>query len=135
MDAKKIIKRLCVGAMALACASMAHAETYPSKPIKLIVPWPAGGGVDTSARMISEPLAKRLGQPVVVENRPGAAGNIAPALAAQADPDGYPLLMGSLSPNAVNPHLYPKLGFDPIKDFAPVALVYVVPSFVVVPAD
>jgi len=134
MNAMRIIKSLCAGALLLACAGAAHAETYPSKPIRLIVPWPAGGGVDTSARMISEPLSKRLGQAIVVENRPGAAGNIGTALAAKADPDGYTLLMGSLSPNAVNPHLYTKLDFDPIKDFSPVALVYVVPSFVVAPA-
>lgn len=135
MHGMRIIRTLFAGALLLACAGMAHAETYPSKPIRLIVPWPAGGGVDTSARMISEPLSKRLGQPIVVENRPGAAGNIGTALAAKADPDGYILLMGSLSPNAVNPHLYSTLGFDPIKDFSPVALVYVVPSFVVVPAN
>ena len=84
--------------------------------------------------MIAEPLAQRLGQPIVVDNRPGAAGNIGTALAAREKPDGYTLLMASLSPHSVNPHLYTKLGFEPIKDFAPVALVYTVPSFLVVPA-
>ncbi len=116
-------------------AGLAQAETYPTKPIRLIVPWPAGGGVDTAARIIAEPLAQRLGQTVVVENRPGAAGNIGTALAAHEKPDGYTLLMASLSPHAVNPHLYDKLGFEPIKDFSPVALVYTVPSFLVVPAS
>ena len=116
-------------------AGLAHAQAWPNRPIRLIVPWPAGGGVDTAARMISEPLAQRLGQPVVVDNRPGAAGNIGTAVAAHEKPDGYTLLMASLSPHSVNPHLYTKLEFEPIKDFAPVALVYTVPSFLVVPAN
>ena len=131
MDAWRTFKRVCLSAIVFA----AHADTYPSKPIRLIVPWPAGGGVDTSARIISQPLSERLGQAIVVENRAGAAGNIGTALAAKEKPDGYTLLMGSLSPNAVNPHLYTSLGFDPIKDFAAVALVYTVPSFLVVPAN
>ena len=127
--------RFGLAAMLCACVGLAHAQAYPSRPIKLIVPWPAGGGVDTAARMIADPLAKRLGQPIVVENKPGSAGNIGTAQAAREKPDGYTLLMASLSPNAVNPHLYEAntLGFEPIKDFAPVALVYTVPSFLVVP--
>lgn len=118
----------------LCAAGAAFAQAYPSKPIRMIVPWPPGGGVDTSARLISQPLSERLGQPIVIENRPGAAGNLGTELFTKEKPDGYTLLMGSLSPNAVNPHLYARLGFDPIKDFAFVARVYVVPSFVVVPA-
>jgi len=129
-----VIVRLAILAVVTASAGLAHAQAWPTRPIKLIVPWPAGGGVDTAARMISEPLGQRLGQPIVVDNRPGAAGNIGTALAAQEKPDGYTLLMASLSPHSVNPHLYAKLGFEPIKDFAPVALVYTVPSFLVVPA-
>jgi tripartite-type tricarboxylate transporter receptor subunit TctC len=125
---------LCLGAVLMAVAAAAQAQGYPTKAIKLIVPWPPGGGVDTAARMIAPPLEKRLGQPVVVENRPGAAGNIGTAIAAKEKPDGYTLLMGSLSPNAVNPHLYTNLGFDPVKDFEAIALVYTVPSFLVVPA-
>lgn len=126
--------RACVLLLLVAGAGLAQAQNYPTKPIRLIVPWPAGGGVDTAARIVAEPLAQRLGQAVVVENRPGAAGNIGTALAAREKADGYTLLMASLSPHAVNPHLYDKLGFEPIKDFAPVALVYTVPSFLVVPA-
>lgn len=128
------IKQFILAVTMLAVGAIAHAQTYPSKPIRLIVPWPPGGGVDTSARLIAQPLAERLGQPIVVENRPGAAGNIGTAQFTQEKPDGYTLLMGSLSPNAVNPHLYTKLGFDPVKDFEFVALAYVVPSFLVVPA-
>ena len=84
---------------------------------------------------MSQPLSERLGQPIVVENKPGVAGNLGTALFTKETPDGYALLMGSLSPNAVNPHLYSKLGFDPIKDFEFVALAYIVPSFLVVPAN
>ena len=124
-------------AVALASlAGLAHAQgNYPNKPIRLIVPWPPGGGVDTAARLISQPLAERLGQPIVVENKPGVAGNLGTAQFTREAPDGYTILMGSLSPNAVNPHLYSKLGFDPVKDFEFVALAYIVPSFLVVPAN
>src|SRR5688572_17905354 len=111
------------------------AANYPAQPIKLMVPWPAGGGVDTTARMISEPLAQRLGQPIVIDNRGGAGGNIGTELAARTKADGYNLLMGSISPNAVNIHLYGKLGFDPIKDFAPIVYVSSVPNILVVPAS
>jgi tripartite-type tricarboxylate transporter receptor subunit TctC len=121
--------------MTVLWAGVALAQSYPTKPIRMIVPWPAGGGVDTAARIIAQPLSERLGQPVVIENKPGAAGNIGTALAIQEKPDGYTLLMGSLSPNAVNPHLYTNLGFDPVKDFSFVARVYTVPSFLVVPAS
>ncbi len=86
-----------------------HAQPYPTQPIRLIVPWPPGGGVDTSARIVAQPLSQRLGQNIVIENRPGAGGNIGTELAAKAKPDGYTLLMGSVSPNAINIHLYPKL--------------------------
>jgi tripartite-type tricarboxylate transporter receptor subunit TctC len=129
-----MILRFGLATLLCALAGLADAQSYPSRPIKLVVPWPAGGGVDTAARLIAEPLAKRLGQPVVVDNKPGSAGNIGTAQVAREKPDGYTLLMGSLSPHAVNPHLYDTLGFEPIKDFAAVALVYTVPSFLVVPA-
>ncbi|MDQ2083159.1 tripartite tricarboxylate transporter substrate binding protein [Xanthobacteraceae bacterium Astr-EGSB] len=124
----------CVTALMLPSA-VVSAQNYPNKPIRLIVPWPPGGGVDTSARLISQPLQERLGQPIVVENKPGASGNIGTAIAVQEKPDGYTLLQGSLSPNAVNPHLFKRLGFDPEKDFTFIASVYTVPSFLVVPAS
>ncbi len=90
------IARVVLPAIFAASAGLAHAQAWPTRPIKLIVPWPAGGGVDTAARMISEPLAQRLGQPIIVDNRPGAAGNIGTAIAAHEKPDGYTLLMASL---------------------------------------
>lgn len=131
---------VCMMAALLAVAATAAAQQqgaagYPNQPIKLMVPWPAGGGVDTTARMISEPIAQKLGQPIVIDNRGGAGGNIGTELAARARPDGYNLLMGSISPNAVNIHLYSKLGFDPIKDFAPIVYVSAVPNILVVPAS
>jgi tripartite-type tricarboxylate transporter receptor subunit TctC len=125
----------CLGAAMLALASVASAQSYPSQPIKLMVPWPPGGGVDTTARMISEPLAQRLGQPIVIENRGGAGGNIGTEVAARTKGDGYNLLMASISPNAVNVHLYSRLGFDPVKDFAPIVYVSSVPNILVVPAS
>ncbi|WP_077000007.1 tripartite tricarboxylate transporter substrate binding protein [Variovorax sp. KK3] len=126
----------CLAAALVAVAGAAAADpSYPNQPIKLMVPWPAGGGVDTTARMISEPLAQKLGQPIVIDNRGGAGGNIGTELAARVKADGYNLLMGSISPNAVNIHLYSKLGFDPVKDFAPIVYVSAVPNILVVPGN
>src|SRR3546814_10633872 len=99
----------------------------------MYVPWPPGGGVDTMGRILAEPLSKRLGQSIVVDNRAGAGGNIGTAIAARSEPDGYNLLMGSISPNAVNVHLYSQLGFDPVKDFTPIMFVSSVPNILVVP--
>ena len=100
-----------------------------------MVPWPAGGGVDTTARIVSDMLGHRLGHPFVIDNRAGAGGNIGTELAARQKPDGYNLLMSSISPNAVNASLYSKLGFDPVKDFEPVIYVSAVPNILVVPGD
>jgi len=134
LSKRTVMKQVAAGLALVACAGLAQAQQgYPNKPIRLIVPWPPGGGVDTAARLISAPLAERLGQPIVVENKPGVAGNLGTAQFTKEAADGYTILMGSLSPNAVNPHLYSKLGFDPIKDFEFVALAYIVPSFLVVP--
>ena len=126
----------CLAGLLLAASAGAWAQAaYPHQPIKLMVPWPPGGGVDTTARMISEPLAQRLGQPVVIDNRGGAGGNIGTEVAARMKADGYNLLMGSISPNAVNVHLYGRLGFDPLKDFTPIVYVSSVPNILVVPAN
>ena len=122
-----------LAAVLLLCAWAAQAQNYPNQPIRLIVPWPPGGGVDTSARIISQPLSERLGQSIVIDNRPGAGGNIGTEVAAKAKPDGYTLLMGSSSPNAINIHIYPKLPFDPAKDFTSIAYVTAVPNILVVP--
>src|SRR4249920_1637383 len=107
-----------------ACASVlaltVHAQDYPVKPIRLIVPFAPGGVADNSARVVAEPLGQRLGQQVVVENRPGASGNIGTQQVAQAAADGYTLLLGFDGTMVINPHVFPKTGFDTLRDFAPV---------------
>jgi tripartite-type tricarboxylate transporter receptor subunit TctC len=103
--------------------SPAWAQTYPSRPIRLLVVYPPGGAGDLVARAVGQPLAARLGQPVVVENRPGANGNLAGELVAGANPDGHTLLMGPSALFGINPHLYAKMAIDPLKDLLPVASV------------
>jgi len=109
---------------ALAAPATVHAADaaaeYPTRPIRLIVGFAPGGGTDTTARAISQKLGAALGQQVVVDNRPGAAGNIATEMVARASPDGHTLLMGTIAALAINPTLYGKLPFDPIHDFAPI---------------
>lgn len=105
---------------------------YPNKPVRIIVPFPAGGATDILARLIAAKLQDALGQPFVVDNKPGAGGNIGAALVAQSAPDGYTLLMGSPGTHAVNAHLYEKPGYDGIKDFEPVSLVVKAPNLLVV---
>jgi tripartite-type tricarboxylate transporter receptor subunit TctC len=111
----------------------AHAQVtdvYPSKPLRLILPFPPGGGTDILGRIISERLAAQMGQPVVVENRGGAGGNVGAEAAARAAPDGYAIVL--VAPSlAISPSLYRKLAYDPVKDFAPVSLVATVPNVVV----
>ena len=107
-------------AVALAAASIAGAQSFPTKPIKLICPFPAAGAVDIASRAIASELAKNLGQPVTVDNRPGAGGNIGGAEAARSAPDGYTLFMTTSGINAINPALYAKMPFDPVKDLVPV---------------
>ena len=104
---------------ALAC-SAALAQDYPTKPVRLIVPFSPGGVADTSARVAAEKLSVRLGQQVTVENRPGASGNIGTEAVAKAAPDGYTLLLGFDGTMVINPWVFPKLPFDTLKDFAPV---------------
>ena len=99
----------------------AQAQTWPAKPVRVIVNFPPGGAADQLARAIGVPLAEALGQPVVVENRAGANGNIGGEAVAKAPADGYTLLMSSGGMVSVNPHLYPKMAFDPVKDLVPVA--------------
>ena len=102
-------------------ATMAIAQgNFPAKPIKLIVPYPAGGGADLLARGVAQRLGDALGQPIVIDNRPGANGIIGTDAVAKAMPDGYTLLLGNVGPNAINQALYPKLPYDCVKDFAPI---------------
>jgi tripartite-type tricarboxylate transporter receptor subunit TctC len=109
-------------AVSVALPSTARAEAaWPSKPVTLVVPFPAGGGADVLARTIMPRVARALGQPIVIDNRPGAGGNIGAEFVARAAPDGYTLLYGTNGTHGINPALYRKLGFDPAKDFVPVA--------------
>ncbi|WP_454758022.1 Bug family tripartite tricarboxylate transporter substrate binding protein [Cupriavidus campinensis] len=119
-------------ALTLAAVGSAHADTYPSKPIQMIVPQAPGGTNDIVARLVAADLSQRLGQQVVVENRPGAGGNIGTQAAARATADGYTLLMTISSTQAINPSLYRQIPFDPIKDFEPIAPVATVPNVLVV---
>ena len=126
-------RRLVLGVMAL-CAALsvaalaAAAQNYPTRPIRLVVPYPPGGNVDITARIISPGMGELLGETIVVDNRSGAGGNLGAALVAKATADGYTLLMGSSGPLAINPIVYGKrTPYDSVRDFAPVSSVHVVP--------
>ncbi|MBV7484130.1 tripartite tricarboxylate transporter substrate binding protein [Bordetella sp. BOR01] len=108
------------------------AVAYPSKPVTMIVSFPPGGSSDFFTRLVANGLSKKWGQPVVVENRPGAGGNIGAQLASRAAPDGYTLYMSSINTHGINPGLYKNLGFDPIKDFAPISKIATVANVLVV---
>jgi tripartite-type tricarboxylate transporter receptor subunit TctC len=129
---RRFLAVLAAGLSAL--SGFAAAETaaaYPSRPVKMIVPYAAGGGVDKIARVIGQQLAKGLGQPVVIDNRGGASGNIGTELAVRAEPDGYTIVMGAAA-LAINVTLYRNLAFDPVKDLAPISLIAKTPNIVVV---
>lgn len=112
--------------------SDAAAQQYPSRPIRLVVPFTPGGTTDIVARVVGNRLAEALGVQVVIENRPGAAGSIGAEVAAKSKPDGYTLFMGHIGTLAVNPALHAKLPYDPIRDFAPISMVTMVPNMLVV---
>jgi tripartite-type tricarboxylate transporter receptor subunit TctC len=118
-------------ASALALLSRVALAKYPDRPIRLIVPFAAGGNADIVGRLVGEHISSALGQPVVVDNRGGAGGSIGAEAAARSAPDGYTLLVGSNGPLTVNPFIQAKLGYDPLKDFAPVALTSYVPHVII----
>jgi tripartite-type tricarboxylate transporter receptor subunit TctC len=109
--------------LALGCISVAHAQQYPTQPVRMIVPFPVGGGADIAARIVAQHLGTGLGQTVVVENFGGAGGTIGTARAAQAAPDGYTLFVGTPSTHGTNVAVYSKLSYDPIRDFTPIGLI------------
>ena len=113
----------CTGLACMGLDASAQAQTYPNKPIRLVIPYAPGGATDILGRSIAQKLGDLLGQPVIVENKGGAGGNIGADLVAKAAPDGYTLLMGTIGTHAINPSLYQKMPFDPVKDFVPVSLV------------
>ena len=120
-----------LGAAVLAVQGRASAQNYPSKPIRIVVPYPPGGGADTTARLIGPKLQEVLGETVVVDNRPGAGGMIGDDTVAKAAPDGHTLLLGAFA-HAVNPALYPKMPFKTPDDFAPISLLVTVPELLVI---
>jgi len=127
---------LCAAAiLGFGVANETRAQTYPDKPIKLVVPFPPGGPIDTMARLIAQHMSTSLGQQVVVDNRPGAGSTIGSKAVASADPDGYTLLFGSSGSLGVAPALYTKAGIDPLKSFTAVASVSLLPHLMVVPAS
>ncbi|MCD0505360.1 tripartite tricarboxylate transporter substrate binding protein [Bordetella petrii] len=132
MLVKKPVRALLAGlsmAATLAAAAAAQAaDAYPSRQVTILVPFPAGGTTDIAARVVATELGKAWNQPVVIENRAGAGGNVGTAEAARAQPDGYTLLMGTVSTHAINQSVYAKLPYDPVGDFTPVTLVIPVPN-------
>jgi tripartite-type tricarboxylate transporter receptor subunit TctC len=124
----RTVQRAAFAAMTLLLAAGAWAQAYPTKPIRLVVPFPAGGTTDILARQVAQRLSVSLGQSVIVDNRPGAAGNIGSDLVAKSAPDGYTLLMGTVGTHAINPSLYTRMPYDHVKDFVPIVLVAGVPN-------
>ena len=119
------------GAAAL-LPGVARAQAFPSRPIRFVVPFPPGGSLDVAARAVADRLTITLGQPCVVENRPGAGGNVGVDLVAKSAPDGHTIVMGALSTHAVNPHLYAKMPFEPLKDTVAITQVGDVPNILVI---
>ena len=127
----RIIKAILIAAL-LVVSTASSAQSYPSKPIHIIVPYPAGGTSDILARTIGQRLSESFGQPVIVENKPGANGNVGADLVAKAPADGYTLLLADIGALVISPSVYPTLPFDPVKDFAPVTMVAYSPHILVV---
>lgn len=123
-----LTRRAALTATAASLTLPVRAQAYPSKPVKIIVPYPAGQSTDILGRVMADQFTKTLGQQVIVENRPGAGGTIGADVAAKAPPDGYTLLMSTISTHIIAPVIYPKLPYDPIKDFAPIANIGLTPQ-------
>jgi tripartite-type tricarboxylate transporter receptor subunit TctC len=121
-----------IAVLAIAVTAPAFAQNFPVKPARLIVPFPAGGGSDVIGRIMAQKLTERLGQQVVVDNRPGAGGSIGTEAAVRSAPDGYTMVLASTSEIAINPTLYSKLSYDTVKDLAPIALIASTPMVVIV---
>ena len=126
------IARLVASVLFALQAASAAGQGYPSKPIRLMVPFPPGGSTDIVARIVAQKLGAQLGQPLVIENRGGAGGTLGTAVVAKAPPDGYMLVVGTTSTHVVAPSVYQKLEYDPVRDFAPISLMAVTPYLLVV---
>jgi len=127
MSTRRFAFTLAIALGAAALAPTAFAQAYPARPVTLVVPFPPGGGTDTGGRVIAEQLSRRWGQPVIVENKGGAAGQIGADYVAKAKSDGYTLLLGNIGTQAINPSLYAKLPYDADRAFAPVSLIAELP--------
>ena len=128
------VAAIAAGALFAAIAAPASAQAYPAKPVKIVVPFPPGGAVDTVARVVGQKMSDQMGQPVIVDNRPGASANLGADVVAKSAPDGYTILLGA-NGLATNASLFSNLGFDALKDFAPIGRVGYAPVVLVVPAD
>jgi tripartite-type tricarboxylate transporter receptor subunit TctC len=128
----RVVLGTLVALLAVVAAPGAAAQAYPARPVKLVVPFPPGGPLDATGRLVAQKLTEAWGQPVVVENKPGAGGNIGADLVAKSAPDGYTILLGALSTHAVNPTLYPNMPYDAVRDFAPITLLATTPNVLVV---
>ena len=124
--------KILIAAIAFACAAAAQAQAWPSKPIRYIVIFAPGGTTDILARLVAPKLSEALGQPVIVENRPGAGGNVGAEMLSKAAPDGYTIGSGTVSSHAINATLYSKLPYDPEKDLSPITMLATLPNMLVV---
>ena len=130
-----MVLRIVALALAVLWSPLVWSQAWPAKPLKLVVPYPPGGSVDTYARLVGRNLAERLGTPVVIENRAGAAGSIGSEFVAKSPPDGYTLVWGTVSSHAINMTLYTKIRYDNVKDFAPITQLMEQPLMIVVPVN
>ena len=134
MQRRQLMAILWLAGSALGAAPQVQAQApYPAKPVRLIVPFPAGGATDLFARTLSQKLGEKLGQSLVVENRPGAGGTLGADLAAKASPDGYTLLLATSSTHSIGPNLNPRMPYDAVRDFTPISQVGNAPSIMLVP--
>jgi len=121
--------------LAALCCAPASAQEFPAKPVRIVVPWPTGGSADIVTRLVAQKLSEIWGQPVNVDNRGGASGNLGADIVARSAPDGYTLMYGAMSTHAMNQWLYPKMSFDPVKDFDPVCLMLIGTTVLVAPTS
>lgn len=132
MESHPAMRALLALCACIAAVQPSYAQPYPQKPIRLVVPYAAGGTADLLGRSLAKKMGEALRQQVVIENRTGAGGGIGADLVAKSKPDGYTLLMGTIATHAINPHLYPNLPYDAVADFAPITLVATLPNLLVV---
>ena len=133
MKRQDVIHTLLAAWVGLVCGTSVQAQSYPTKPVRLIVPFPAGGATDLFARTLSQKLSEKMGTSLVVENRPGAGGTLGSDWVARAQADGYTLLLATSSTHSIGPNLNPRMPYDAVKDFTPISQVGNAPSIMLVP--